>query len=550
MRKNIKSLVLVFAMLAMLLPSNVFAMSGNGTAASPYIISSAADLALVNNNLSAHYKLGKSLNVASTVGPIGLESAPFTGVFDGNGCFISTPMGLSEVSGLFGVNKGTIKNLEIVPTDDVFVSAETAYVGVIVADNAGGVVENCKVTADITVAATSNLVGSNVYAGLIAGKNSGTISGCSANGEVVITASAAAGSAKDVDRISVYAGGIAGYNTGNITNSKSYVVANATATSANNLINPYVYAGGVVGASSGTIVNSHALKNISAKAVNSAGNAVAYAGGLAGYSNGFIRKSFATGQVTATTECANGETFAGGLVGFASGEILQTYATGRTIATATTGTKLAYAGGLVGLNGAEISESYATGYATVTAGEKLDRAGGLVGATSTDLSDCYYKKATGYKAVAGAGTSKTNTQLKLQETYSSWPSFSTNWAFSSTVNGGFPHLKSNYVTGEDNGLIELEISANLGISGGAAVQNLDSVVGKTVTFSVNVLGEGNDETIVIGLYKNNELVKYATIEHLFELGTQKTVKATFKIEEGMTAKAYVEGTDSSVVFGE
>ncbi len=547
MRKNMKALILIFAILAMLLPGNVFAMSGNGTAASPYIISSVADLALVKNDLSAHYKLSKNLNLISGLDPIGDLTEPFTGVFDGDNYRISNPFPVSKTPGLFGVNKGTIKNLEVIATEDITVTAtDDLCIGVVVADNAGGVIENCKAKGDIVVTTAS----SDVYAGLVAGKNTGTISDCSAVGEVVVTASVSASDVKDIDRINIFAAGIAGYNTGAISNAKSEVIVNATATSADNLLNPYVYAGGVVGENNGDIINSYALKRVSSKAVSSEGSAVAYAGGIAGYSNGLIENSFATGQVSAETTGENGETYAGGLVGFAAGDIFRTYATGRTIATATTGTKTTYAGGLVGLSGADVQESYATGHATVVAQEKLGRTGGLVGYTSSDLSDCYYKEATGYAAVAGVGTSKTQTQLKLLETYSSWPNFSENWAFSPTVNGGFPHLKSNYVTGQDDGLIELEISANLGVSGGAAVQNLDSVVGKNVTFSVNVLGKGNVETIVIGLYKGDELVKYATVDCLFDIGVQETVKATFKIEEGMTAKAYVEDSESSVTFGE
>jgi hypothetical protein len=55
------ALVLVFALLPVAAPQNTFAINGSGTADSPYLISNAAELDAVRNNLTAYYKLTNNI---------------------------------------------------------------------------------------------------------------------------------------------------------------------------------------------------------------------------------------------------------------------------------------------------------------------------------------------------------------------------------------------------------------------------------------------------------------------------------------------------------
>ena len=87
----------------------------------------------------------------------------------------------------------------------------------------------------------------------------------------------------------VYAGGLAGWNTGTISN--SYATGEVTATGSS-----HVYAGGLVGWSNGTIENSYATGSATTTGI---GSGRVYASGLVGEngSGGIILNSYATGRL-------------------------------------------------------------------------------------------------------------------------------------------------------------------------------------------------------------------------------------------------------------
>ena len=239
--------------------------------------------------------------------PIGTGYDPFIGEFDGQGYTVSNfkiTTGRAYV-GLFGYNEGVIKNLGV---------------------------ENFTVNVSYS---------GKVYAGGLAGSNSGSILNSYATGEVSATSTSSYSSSY------AYAGGLVGYNSGDITN--SYAAGNVSATAF------YAYAGGLVGYNSGGILNSYATGNVSATSTGSSSYASAYAGGLVGYntSSGGITNSYATGDVSATADVS---AYAGGLVGSNyRGSITNSYATGNVSATG----YYAYAGGLVGENdGGSITNCY------------------------------------------------------------------------------------------------------------------------------------------------------------------------------------------------
>ena len=197
---------------AMVMPSSTWAQStitpkepstGDGSENSPYEISNAEELywfaALVNGELggetpNASAKLTADISVNSYVldydgtlnnngdgfetwTPIGNGSNLYTGTFDGQGHTISgLYFNISEcnIVGLFGANKGTIKNVGVV--DSYFYGGD--YVGgVCGANSEGGTITGCYNTGTVS--------GSNLPGGVCGINDKGTITGCYTNSGVV-----------------------------------------------------------------------------------------------------------------------------------------------------------------------------------------------------------------------------------------------------------------------------------------------------------------------------------------------------------------------------
>ena len=175
------------------------ALSGDGTADSPYEIATAEDLMafadLVNGGDTGVYAIlmddidmsGKTWSgIALT------EAAPYTGTFDGQGHTISN---LTGTEGLFAYNDGTVQNVRV---------------------------ENANITRE----------GGNL--GVIAGVNTGTVSGCVTSGSV----SGTGGTSWSI-------GGIAGWNNGGTVSGS---ISSCTVSSE---ANGKQTAGGLVGSNSG-----------------------------------------------------------------------------------------------------------------------------------------------------------------------------------------------------------------------------------------------------------------------------------------------------------
>ena len=172
-------------------------LGGDGTEESPYLISNKTHLNNVRNHLDAHFLMvadiefneadfaqgGEFYNGGQGWEPIGADRY-FTGVFDGDGhivdglaCYRSGTGGIC--AGLFGFNKGEIKNLGLIDCD---VSAKSksypttpdAYAGGIVGYNTSyGTIGNCYNigSVDATVFYSPDRFTSSAYAGGIAGGN-------------------------------------------------------------------------------------------------------------------------------------------------------------------------------------------------------------------------------------------------------------------------------------------------------------------------------------------------------------------------------------------
>lgn len=230
---------------------------GNGTPENPYIISDYSDLVtlsqLIAEETDAHYAGAyyrvsvKSITVDATGGetfiPIGSETNPFTGNFDGNGVIIS---GLT------------------VDSDDDYVGL-FGYVGADAVISEVGLYK-----ADIAT--------NRYYAGGIAGYNAGSISSCFVHGSI-----------SGLQRV----GGIAGYNAGDIENCySSGAIVPAPGTVA------ISYAGGLVGeiAAGGALRYSYTFAEVEAEETSES------AGAVAGRSAGEITRCYTVAVANADTE--------------------------------------------------------------------------------------------------------------------------------------------------------------------------------------------------------------------------------------------------------
>lgn len=176
---------------------------GSGHESSPFILNTTDDFdllaTLVNNgtfrSTEMFFELGADLDyTGKTFTPIGTESYPFNGHFNGKGKTLSgiTLNGESNV-GIFGyVNQGSVENLIL--DDDCSITGDE-YVGGIVGYNYWGSILGCTNRA---------AVNGKMYAGGIAGHSEGYISDCANMGNI------------EGDESSGYMGGIVGENFGTV----------------------------------------------------------------------------------------------------------------------------------------------------------------------------------------------------------------------------------------------------------------------------------------------------------------------------------------------
>lgn len=205
---------------------------GEGTAASPWVLKTVADLKYLSGNSShwaSHFILGSDIDASSVTSPTGNSTTPFSGSFDGKGYSIKnlaiSQSAEDEPTGLFGVVDGaTVQNLGVIDADIHGTILTGALAGLL----KSGSVERCFSTG--SVAATSVCAG-----GLVGENESGSITDCY--------------SAADVSNPGDYAtGGLVGKNRGTISN-----------TYATGHVNGLDYVGGLVGANYGQVSKSVAI---------------------------------------------------------------------------------------------------------------------------------------------------------------------------------------------------------------------------------------------------------------------------------------------------
>ena len=317
-------------------PANAATYSGgDGTAGTPYLISTVQDLQDLSNPANSadwdkHFLMTNNIDMAGVTGftPIAPSTVlgdwlppdyPFTGVFDGGGYEIQNlviDQPLLDYVGLFGwvVSPAQISNL--------------GYTG--------------------------GSVSGNGNVGGLMSQNEGTITACYTTGTV-------SGSGN-------YVGGLVASGGGTIVRCYSECVV-----SVESAVMPVNCVGGLVGICSGTIEDCYATGD-----VTGFGD---YVGGLVGdnFKDGTVTGCYATGDVTTISAIFESGGHVGGLVGAGEGAILRSYATGNVFGAEDE------IGGLVGACYGAVSDSYATGNVS-----GLDCVGGLVGDNGGGIvTNCY-----------------------------------------------------------------------------------------------------------------------------------------------------------------
>ena len=352
--------------------------------------------------------------------PVGDDTDPFTGTFDGGSYTVSNlTINASEYyQGLFGYSSGTLSNVCL---EDVSVTG-TGHAGALTGRNDGGIINNCRVAGDLS--------GTGAVGGL-AGSNTGTIIDSYAAGNI-------SGTGSNI-------GGLVGYNDGDVSSS------HAAAT-----VSGPQHIGGLIGKNDDTITDSYA-----AGTVSGTGD---FIGGLAGENNGgTVNSCYATGEVSGSAD------YAGGLLGENNGgTVTESYAAGPV---STSGN---YAGGFIGENsGGTVADCYATGSVsgsfhvgglagtnnssgTVTrsyaagAVSGSGNAGALAGQnlSSAAINYCYADSSgnsslslIGEDSGATTGSLLSTTQMQEAGNYDSSWDFTNTWAISSSVNSGYPYLR-------------------------------------------------------------------------------------------------------------
>ncbi|MCL2565441.1 MAG: fibronectin type III domain-containing protein [Defluviitaleaceae bacterium] len=268
MKTKAKIIASLFTMLFFLigLRVDVFAFSsGNGTAASPFIITTPAHVNQMRSHLNAHFRLGNDINMSGINHvPIGTFTQPFRGVLDGNGHAIRYLMVNAGASasgaGLFEVvDSAAIRNLTLEHVNISGTINAAALVGHFAVNNNQHPVSIYNVGVSGTINATHDQAGSIV----------GTLSAISGQTAVINRVRSTA----EINAVN-NSGGLIGHVSGRIHLTESYFAGEITGN------------GGI----GGLIGNSRNTNNIS--------------------NGSIIENSFSIGKLTAT-----GNSSIGGLIG-------------------------------------------------------------------------------------------------------------------------------------------------------------------------------------------------------------------------------------------
>lgn len=409
---------------------------GDGTEENPYQIATAAQLAAICENMSAHYVLANDIALSGYWTAIGASDPTkkietFSGSLDGAGHTIRNLKMIEDQKhehygndmGLFGCVNGSIKNLNL---EDLSITTDGIGVLRSIGSIAGtleypGSIENCNVSGTIhdKVYEHDDLS----YVGGIVGTSAGTIRHCTFSG-------------------TLYGGVVGGIDAIN-------GVVEFCTTSGN--FHGTRYAGGIAAITDGETFLESTVRDCASSAnvsILPTHETYASCGGIAATASRKIERCYSTGCVTipAGTEARH----AGGITGQTIGNrqrapvvtISDCYFAGQVVVTSGNGTTgPVRIGGISGYMEADpasvIQRCYSTGTLRSAAVPVTLR--GIVGESENSLTvqSCYY-----LNTASGAyGTPVTDAQLRQQSTFAGFD-FGTVWTF---VPGSYPYpqLRSN-----------------------------------------------------------------------------------------------------------
>ncbi|MEO5634975.1 MAG: 6-bladed beta-propeller, partial [Candidatus Paceibacterota bacterium] len=339
-------------------------------------ITSCSELQAMKDNLAGHYYLANDINCSGfdpdndNKGfiPVGTESDPFTGTFNGNNHTISNltiNRPDEDYVGLFGyINGGTFQNLTLSGSVE-----GQGYVGALIGYSDQALTIG-NISSTISVTAHASYVGGLV--GYV--EKDLTMTTTHVIGDVTID------SVSDFES----AGGLVGYVSDNTSIDTSYYEGDVTIDSPSGYVE---YVGELVGDASSnlTLISSYAKGNISV----TADSYVDYIGGLIGYVNSTpsITGSYYEGDITATSNTDYVE-YVGGLISYYDYDtnIVSSYVKGNISVTADG--DIRYIAGLAGYSyGGSFNDTYYEGDITATSTtDYVENVGGIAGNTDDPLS--------------------------------------------------------------------------------------------------------------------------------------------------------------------
>ena len=256
--KKVASFLLVFILAFSLMPAVSLAYVTPMAASGPTIITTEAQLRAMSTRVGAYYRLGNNIHLTRTMHwtPIGTNSAPFRGTFDGGGysiydMYITTPI---NNAGMFGRTDGAI--LRNVRIERGSVNTVADYVGGIVGRATNTVISDSYVRSQIT--------GRRLVGGIVGCANNTIVERSFTTGNVRATWNPTSSTNY------ANAGGIVGRADNNT------IVRNTFSEGDIHAMN--FRAGGIVGGLlSSTVINSYAIGTVTA--------ARGSAGGIVGFRN-------------------------------------------------------------------------------------------------------------------------------------------------------------------------------------------------------------------------------------------------------------------------
>ena len=345
---------------------------GNGTEEAPYLVSTAAQMNVIREDLVAHYEQTADIDLESMEWiPIGTETVtqeliPFTGSYDGNQYVISN-LKISRISdnnvslGLFGYNEGTLENIVLENTDIQISITETSLdfanlshapcIGGIVGENAG-TVTNCSNSGSISVFSDCD---SDIFVGGIMGF--GFCDGCSNRASIVMSGAEGQGYGSSW----LYCGGITGFPGAvnqEVYNCVNYGDVNCTIYTYD--VSNNMYCGGITGKYGAMIncVNYGRITGTIHSNMNVSG--CCNVGGISGYTSAYKTDSMNCinfGNVSAYSSNELTTCYAGGLFGDFAGGISNSYNLAESIHADLAYDEYCYAGRISG-TGVEVEGCY------------------------------------------------------------------------------------------------------------------------------------------------------------------------------------------------